>query len=270
MIEEVVRPGTVREAVHAGSRPGAAFLGGGTWLNSGRAPGVTILVSLERLGLDRIDAADGRCRIGASATLQSIVDAAAVPAGLRTAASLTASRTLRNMRTLGGELGLRPVDSAVIPVLIAMDARVLTAAVRRPISVVELLSSGPGPLVLSVEVPTPRRCEVRALSRTSHASRSLVLAASAARAGGDGQPEARVVVTDCLGMRVRLPALEELLVEVLRGLAPLPSRERIEAAARDGFTPAGDPRASAAYKGYLAGVFAADALRALADGEAAG
>src|ERR1700690_4249313 len=84
MITDIARPKPVAEAVKAKSAPGAAWLGGGTWLNSGRATGITTLVSLEHLGLDKVLAGGGLCRIGAAVTFQALVDSPLVPHVLRT------------------------------------------------------------------------------------------------------------------------------------------------------------------------------------------
>lgn len=253
MIAEIVRPRTVKEAVRARSEPGAAYLGGGTWLNSGRAEGTTILISLENLGLRKIDVLHGQCTLGAMVTFQQIVEAAETPSALRAAAALTASRTLRNMKTLGGELGLSPDDSALIPTLMALDAEVTVAGRKNPISVEDYLKEGSGDLVLSVTVPDASRpCAVRALSRTSHSPRSLVVAVCAH--GPDAQlVEARVVASDCRGLRVRLR-------EIALKDAQLPPKARIEKMVKASFAPAGDMHASGDYKRYMACVLAADAL----------
>jgi CO/xanthine dehydrogenase FAD-binding subunit len=194
MITDIARPKTVTEAVRAGSAPGAAYLGGGTWLNSGRAQGITTLVSLEHLGLDAIHAEGNACVIGAAATFQAIADNPGVPAGLRDAILATASRTLRNMVTLGGELGLRPADSAVVPLLLAMNAEVTLAGRRKPIPLSALVDDNKAGLILSVSVPLRPASAVRVLSRTSHAPRSLVVARC-----GD-----RVAASDCQGQTVLL------------------------------------------------------------------
>ncbi|HTO20944.1 MAG TPA: FAD binding domain-containing protein [Spirochaetia bacterium] len=221
MITDIARPATVTEAVKAGSAPGAAYLGGGTWLNSGRARGVTTLVSLERLGLAAIHADSNRCTVGAAATFQAIVDNPAVPAGLRQAVLLTASRTLRNMVTLGGELGLRPRDSAVIPLLLAVQAEVTLAGRRKPVPVQAIVDEDKAGLILSISVPLRPASAVRALSRTSHAPRFLVIARCADR----------LVASDCQGRAV-----------VLRDPAA--------------FQPRADIYASAEYKRYMVGVLA--------------
>ena len=261
MITDIVRPRTVAEAVKAKSAPGAAWLGGGTWLNSGKAEHVTTLVSLENLGLDSIRAEAGRCLIGAAVTFQELADHALVPPALRGAARLTASRTLRNMVTVGGELGLASMDSAVIPVLIALGADVTLAGKRRPVPIRSFLDEGRAGLILGISVPDRLLAAVRAVSRTSHSPRSLVAAVSA-RAAAPVLQSPVLVVTDCRGHLVRLEEAEKSLDG-----AALPPRERIEQLARAGFTPLPDPHASVDYKRYMAGVLVADLLASLA-GEA--
>ncbi len=234
MITDIVRPKTAAEAVRAKSAPGAAWLGGGTWLNSGRAPEVTTLVSLERLGLASIQAGKGWCAIGAMATFQDIADAASAPTALREAVRLTASRTLRNMVTIGGELGLKPPDSAVIPVLIALEAEVSVAGKKKPVPIRSLLDDNKAALVLGVSLPNRTAAAVGALSRMSHSPRSLVVAVTAKS----------VVVSDCQGQ-----------VALLSDPGT--------------FDPRPDLHASVAYKRYMIGVLTAD-LRAALPREAAG
>jgi putative selenate reductase FAD-binding subunit len=248
MITDIVRPKTVPEAVRARSVPGSAFLGGGTWLNSG-ASAATRLVSLENLGLGGIEAGKGTCTIGAMATFQQIVDDTRVPAGLRDAARLLASRTLRNMCTLGGELGLRPHDSALIPVLVALGATIRRSGSRRPAQIAEWLAAPTDDLILSVTVPAAR-CEVAAVSRTSHSVRSVVVAVAVVAAAGGGA-RATIVPCDCRGTRgifsVTLPA----------------EPDGVESAVNAIFNPKPDMHASAEYKRYMAGVMAADLVARL-------
>jgi probable selenate reductase FAD-binding subunit len=219
----------VAEAVRAKSAPGAAWLGGGTWLNSGHAPAVTTLVSLEHLGLGSVGVRNGRCFIGAMATFQDIADAAPVPSALRDAVKLTASRTLRNMATLGGELGLKPRDSAVIPVLLALEAEVSVAGKKKPVPFQVYLDEDKAGLVLEVSFTAGQAAAVRAVSRTSHSPRSAVVAAC-------GQ---RVVVSDCRGQLVVLTK-------------------------ETAFDPRPDMHASAAYKRYIVGVLVEELRSSLA------
>jgi putative selenate reductase FAD-binding subunit len=267
MITEILRPRTIREAVRARTGPKTAYLGGGTWLNSRRSDVPTVLISLENLGLRTIDTEGKRCALGAMVTLQQVVDAPSVPRALREAALLTASRTLRNMKTLGGEIGLWPVDSALVPAFIALDAEVLLAGRKKRVTVAaarEILSEPAGALVLEITVTgAPRSSSVRAVSRTSHSAPSLVAAVSAG-ALSPALADVRVVVSDCRGQVVRLSAVEE----ALNG-SPLPPKEQIEGMISRAFAPAADMHGSAEYKRYAAGVITADALHSLVEGKAA-
>ena len=258
MITDIVRPNTVAEALRAKSMPGAAYLGGGTWLNAGGGPEPSILISLENLGLATIEVAEEGCTIGAAVSFQQLIDTAGVPGAVKAAARLTASRTLRNMQTVGGELGLCPADSALIPVLVALDAAVLLAGSRKPLPIGDFWVDKPDDLVLSVTIPEEgRSAAVRAVSRTSHSPRSLVVVAGApGRNGG----QACMVLSDCREecVVIREPELNRW---------PLPTREKIEEMVRAAFSPTADIHASAAYKRYVAAVLAADLLHGLAAGK---
>ncbi len=291
MITTIVRPKSVPEAVREKTVPGSAWLGGGTWLASA-GTGVTRLISLESLGLATIEAGAESCVIGSMATFQQIVDDARVPAGLREAARILASRTLRNMCTLGGELGLRADDSALIPMLMALGATVSRAGARRPAPIQTWLEKPTDGLVLSVSVPRAE-CAVTAVSRTSHSPRSVVVAAAlvgskAAVAAAREGPSGKVAVGDRRGRGGEggPVALEEsagkvavahepssdkvaivvsdcrgtrLMVSVARGS----ERSGVESVVSALFSPKPDIHASAEYKRYIAGVVAADLVARL-------
>ena len=262
MVTEILRPASVQEALKAGSLRGSAYLGGGTWLNAAPSGEPMVLISLEKLGLDSIETAQGRCRLGATATFQAVLDNPGVPQALRRAVALTASRTLRNMATIGGEIALHPPDSALIPLLLALEAEVSIAGKKKPVPLDAYLLESRG-LILSVAVrDAGRPGEIQALSRTSHSPRSLVVAAVASalvpRVNG-----LRLVVSDCRGTTIRLSGLENRLEG-----RELPPRQEIEAALGDTFSPQPDMHASSAYKLYMTRVFVADALHRRAGGKA--
>jgi probable selenate reductase FAD-binding subunit len=283
MVSEILRPRTLGDAARLASRPGTAVLGGGTWLNSSlatargstpAAPGgvtgsagtpesasLVVLVSLEHLGLDFVEWRSGALRLGATATFQQVIDAVGVPEAVRAALAATASRTLRNMVTIGGELGHCPPDSVLLPVLAALDARVHVAG-RRPLTVEEYRGArAVGPVGLVAEVSAAdadRPCALATLSRTSHARRSLVVAVSAARLRAK-VTRARIVASDGRGQLLRLADVEA----ALEGSA-LPAKDGIESLVRAAFWPTSDIHASTEYKRYLAGVYAADLLHGLA------
>jgi len=261
MVREILRPATVREALRMGRRPGAAWLGGGTWLNAPGAGRAEVLVSLERLGLGKVERAGTVCRLGASATLQQIVDSRDAPPAVRRAAALTAARTVRNMATLGGELGLRPPGSVLIPVLLALDAQVLLAGRLSALGLEEHCRGREGGLVLGVRIDHPLPCAVEALSITSRSRRTLVVAVGL-RVGPDGALRGvRIAAGDGCGLMLRLRSAEE----AMEGRPPMPDEE-IGNLVRDAFWPNPDMHASGAYKRHMAGVLAADLVHALAGG----
>jgi probable selenate reductase FAD-binding subunit len=273
MVSEIFRPQTISEAARLAQKPGTAILGGGTWLNSGIAAtdaagtgSVPIaLVSLEHLGLDFVEWRNAALRIGAAATLQQVLDAPGVPEALRNAASATASRTLRSMITVGGELGHCPPDSVLIPVLAALDARVRIAG-GRSLGIEEYRSARAlGPVGLIVEVSAADAdgpCAVATVARTSHGRRSLVIAVAAARLSPKVS-RVRIVASDCRGQVLRLGDAEEKLEG-----SELPPKDRIEKLVRAAFWPTSDIHASTECKRYLAGIHAADLLHALAERQA--
>src|SRR6202035_4440099 len=109
---DYVRPATVREAVAAGSEPGAVFLASGTNLLDLMKGGITRpdrLVDISHLpGLDRIeDLADGSVRIGAlvrNADLAHDPNFAQRFPAVAEALLSGASAQLRNAATIGGNL----------------------------------------------------------------------------------------------------------------------------------------------------------------------
>lgn len=103
------RPQTIEEAVAlAQSNTAAQYLGGGAWIVAKGDPTLTTVIDLQGLGLNTITGELEQIRIGATATLQALIehpDTAAFGEGvLVKAARLTQSRNLREQGTLGGTL----------------------------------------------------------------------------------------------------------------------------------------------------------------------
>jgi putative selenate reductase FAD-binding subunit len=256
----IVIPKTIAEAAALGSKPGFSFLGGGTRLNGrDRSPERT-LISLDKLGLSAIRGEAEGLILGATAAFQSVVDCAEVPPAVRKAASFTASRTLRNVMTVGGEIAIRSPSSALTAVLLCLGARIGLARRRKPMELEDYLDSAPRDLILKAQIPASelaRACGVEILRRTSHAPVSMVVAVSAI--GADPLKDVRIVVGDCEGGISRLRGAES----ALNGRASA-DKKFIEEAVKRGLALKPDIHASAAYKLYMAGVMTADLLHGLA------
>ena len=87
------------------------------------------VMGLRRAGLDALEVAGGTLRIGATATLTQLLAQPAVPM-LREAARNTASWSIRNMGTVGGNLFTPPPGGDVAVALLALDAGVTMAGPR--------------------------------------------------------------------------------------------------------------------------------------------
>ncbi len=126
MADKLIIARSIEEALQARC-PGAAFLAGGTEINRlGSFVAADTLISLKKIGkLRGIKKDGGKVWIGACTTFQEIVDCPEVPEWLRDACRLMASRTKRNMATLGGNIAILRDDSYVAPALIAARATVV-------------------------------------------------------------------------------------------------------------------------------------------------
>jgi putative selenate reductase FAD-binding subunit len=258
--EKILNPATIEEAVKAKTERNSAFLGGGTWLNSSHATAPVTFISLRRLDLDYIRRDGATCRIGAMTTFQQIADNPDMSAGFRSAVLMTASRTLRNMITVGGELGGCGKQSALLPVLIALDANVkLSNGNTIEKKVEKYYEFRADELVLEVAFDSDKRlCTAECISITSHGEKSLVVAVSC-RASLPNMTDVRIVINDGCGRIQRLKDAENNLSGM-----PVQEKEKIEKMIQCCFLPNPDLWASADYKRYIAGVLTADLIHKLA------
>jgi len=84
------------------------------------------VMGLRRTGLDRVAQLDGWLHVGATATLTQLQEQRAVPL-LSEAASATASWSVRNMGTVGGNLFTPPPGGDIAVALLALDTNVTLA-----------------------------------------------------------------------------------------------------------------------------------------------
>ena len=126
MADKLIIAGTIKEALQARC-PDAVFLAGGTEINrldSSVAAGT--LISLKKIGkLHGIRKDGDKVWIGACTTFQEAVESPDVPVWFREACRLMASRTKRNMATVGGNTAILRDDSYLVPALLAARAIVV-------------------------------------------------------------------------------------------------------------------------------------------------
>ncbi len=231
MIDRFHQPGTVPEALRLkrGFRDRAAFLAGGTLLNSSEGPAVLDhVISLAGLGLDRIESNARAVTIGARCTLQQLIDHRLVPAPLKSAARQVLSRNIRNMATLGGHLAANLPWSDVIPMLVALEAKVTLATDRgaKTLAVADYVRTAPAGLVTRIALPKrlPARAAACRNARASALARSTVSVAVSLAPGRKAIGAPIVAVGGIERHVVRLAAVEQALDG-----KPLPEPDALQA-----------------------------------------
>jgi len=122
MITTYHRPQTMAEAMTFLTQPNTVPLGGGTLLSMPTAASVAV-VDLQGLGLDPVKRQGNDLEVGATTTLQSLLEAADCPADLRIAIKLEAPINIRNSATVAGTLVSGDGRSPFATALLSLDAR---------------------------------------------------------------------------------------------------------------------------------------------------
>jgi aerobic carbon-monoxide dehydrogenase medium subunit len=276
---ELAEPRSLKSALRlldAGDESVRVF-GGGTALMLMMKAGVfqpTRLISLRGVEArySKVTAAkDGSLRIGALTTLSALGRAAAVRRKLPVIASTL--RTLSNVRvrnvaTLGGHLAHADPHMDLPPVLIALDAQLVTAASAgsRTLPASQLFTGyyetvlARNELIVEVLVPEQagrRAAYVKLTTRAADDWPTLGIAVSL-QTDGKVIEDARFVVSAATEKPLRLPAVEALLKGAVVDDALLARAGEAAAAEAELI---GDARGSAAYKTELLRVHAGRALR---------
>lgn len=256
MITEFLKPQNLAEAVHLKqANPDALFIGGGSWINSSRS-GIQVetVISLAGLDLGAIRDEEDAVVIGASATLQEILDTPAVPKGLKEAIALFCNRNIRNQGTLAGTIAAKQPAFTVLAALIAMGAE--TELADKRITVEEYIFNSGAPLILSIRIPKNITVKTAKYSITARGV-SLVSAAAAVKNGA-----VRLALAQDGGKIERLATVEAQL-----NANALPGRDDLAKIISDAVGSFDDYRTSAAFKKYTAGILLADCLTAAVKGE---
>lgn len=252
MITAYHRPHTLEEALSLLSRPNVLPLGGGTLLSGIKTESVEV-VDLQALGLDRIEPKGKNLEIGATATLQILLENPHCPSALQTALRLEAPLNLRYAATVAGTIVACDGRSPFVTALLALDAvlhlqrldvndrqtgpRARSRTSSRPAAqslvIGDFLPLRPRCLITSIVLPLHVRLAFEYIARTP-SDRPLVCAALAVWPSG----------------RTRL-ALGGWSTQPLLALdGPEPSG--LEPAARSAFAEAADEWASAEYRREMA------------------
>ncbi len=165
MITAYHRPKTLEEAVKLLSETNARPLGGGTTLTQ-LADETFPVVDLQSLGLNKITKSANVLNIGATVTLQELLESPNILPGLKTALNLEAPLNQRNRRTVAGALITCDGRSPFATMMVALDAKLSVKGVETSIhglgdfliSQTEILKNN---LITDVELPLRVKLRVR-------------------------------------------------------------------------------------------------------------
>lgn len=244
MIAAYHRPQQLKEALSLLAREEhrTIVLAGGLAVNQGGAPADAEVVDIQSLELGGISSRGKTLRIGAAATLQSLLESAETPPALKEAVRRQDAYNRRQMATAAGAVLAGDGRSPFAAALYALDPILVIAEqgrdpAKRHLGDIYALGQEElrGQLITEILVPGQAALAYHAVAR-SPADRPLVCAAAARWPSG----RTRVV----LGGTGSRPVL------VLDG----PTPDGATAAARDAYRDAGDAWASAEYRSDAAGV----------------
>lgn len=270
MVEQrFLRPATAAEAVRRRADSGGQFLAGGTELGLlGYRPEQT-LISLRDLELDFIREQGSAVTLGATVTLQQLADSEQLGQWglqlLRDCAAAVSNRSVRNVATVGGNIGSRWSCSDLIPALLVLDAAVtlVGSGGETEIPLGDYLSAPPpGALITGVRVPRPGsdlRLSRRRFSRSAN-DLALINVALGLRLDGQAVAEARLAIGGVADQVLRVTAAEQALAGVKLGDERGAVAERFAEAVRTSVSPVTDLRGSADFKTHLAAELSRQAL----------
>ncbi len=178
MITAYHRPQTLDEALALLTQPNTLPLGGGTLLSQPTTDPVTV-VDLQRLGLDTLRVKGNDLEIGATCTLQSLLESKNCPETLKIAIKLETPINIRNAATVAGTLVSADGRSPFATMLLAMDAKVTVVSGQTSVvSVGEFLLTRPHGLITSITIPLNTKIAFEFVSRTP-ADKPIICAALA-------------------------------------------------------------------------------------------
>jgi probable selenate reductase FAD-binding subunit len=122
MISAYHRPQSLDKALELLSHPNTFPLGGGTLLSRTKADSIEV-VDLQALALNSLKKSGNNLEIGATVTLQGLLEDANCPAALKSALKLEAPLNLRNAATVAGTIVVCNGRSTFVTALLALDAK---------------------------------------------------------------------------------------------------------------------------------------------------
>jgi CO/xanthine dehydrogenase FAD-binding subunit len=168
MITVYHRPQTLDEALKLLAQPNTLPLGGGTLLSHSQSDSVQV-VDLQALGLNTIKKSGNNLDIGATATLQQMLEDESLPAALKSALKLEAPLNLRNAATIAGTIVSCDGRSTLAVGLLALDAKIdirYSILASKVVNIGDFLPLRPRGLIISLSLPLNAKIAFDYVSRT--------------------------------------------------------------------------------------------------------
>lgn len=126
MAETLVIAHSIEDAIKSKTND-SIYLSGGTEINRLNSyVRANTLISLKKIdSLKKISKENNLIRIGSMVTFQDLVESDYIPSFLKESAKFMASRTKRNMATIGGNIAILRSDSYLLSTLMAANANLL-------------------------------------------------------------------------------------------------------------------------------------------------
>jgi CO/xanthine dehydrogenase FAD-binding subunit len=183
MITAYHRPKTLDEALALLAQPNRTPLGGGTLLSKPTTDAVEV-VDLQSLDLGTVQEQGNSLKIGATVTLQQLLESNSCPDELKTPIKLEAPLNLRNAATIAGTLVSCDGRSPFVTVLLALDAKLEQAKLENSKIESQIYNIGDflplrnsqGSLITSITIPLNVKLAFDYVSRTP-ADKPIVCAA---------------------------------------------------------------------------------------------
>ena len=181
MITTYHRPQTLDEALTLLTQANTFPLGGGTLLSHGTTDSVQV-VDLQALGLNSLSRNGNNLELGATLTLQALLESEHCPAALKSALKLEAPLNIRNAATVAGTFITCDGRSTFASVLLAMDAKITMSNQQKAeetLNIGELLplrEQVRGKLITKIVIPLNVKLAFESVAKTP-ADKPIVCAA---------------------------------------------------------------------------------------------
>ncbi len=272
-VREYLMPRSVPEAIGLLERHGQDLLvmAGGTVAMPLINDGISLperVMSLRHAGLDRLERQGDVLAIGAAVTLSQLLAQDTVPL-LREAAAHTASWSIRNMGTVGGNLFTPPPGGDVAVALLALDAQVRLAGPRgeRVLPLADFFTGfmttalAPDELLVDITVPMAARDTAFLKLGRKHSNTPAVVTVAVALERRDGRVGAARIALGAAGPHpIRAASAEAALTGAMLDAAVIRQAAQAAAAECQPFT---DGIATEWYRRRMVGVFVQRALETL-------